>query len=46
MDVEISLVLDLGEEGKREGRGRSESIVHICKPVKVSVLPKRVNKGF
>ena len=46
LDVEISLVLDLGEEGKREGRGRSESIVHICKPVKVSVLPKRVNKGF
>ena len=46
LDVEISLVLDLGGEGRREGRGRSENIVHICTPVKVSVLPKPVRRGI
>ena len=46
LDVEISLVLDLGGEGRREGRGRSENIVHICKAVKVSVLPKPVRRGI
>merc|ERR1719245_3007814 len=33
-DVEISLVLDLGPE----------RMVHLCKPVKVSVLPKPVRR--
>ena len=35
-DVEISLVLDLGPE----------RMVHLCKPVKVSVLPKPVRRGI
>ena len=35
-DVEISLVLDLGPD----------RIVHLCKPVKVSVLPKPVRRGI
>lgn len=46
LDVEISLVLDLGGEERREGRGRSENVVQICKPVKVSVLPKAVRRGI
>ena len=35
-DVEISLVLDLGPD----------RMVHLCKPVKVSVLPKPVRRGI
>ena len=35
-DVEISLVLDLGRD----------RVVHLCRPVKVSVLPKPVRRGI
>jgi len=45
LDVEVSLVLDLSDD-RRVEKSKQESIVHICKPVKVSVLPKPVRRGI
>jgi len=41
-DVEVSLVLDLAGDRKKD----KTNIVHLCKPVKVSVLPKPVRRGI
>ena len=48
LDVEISLVLDLGEEDRRDNVGNKPlNIVSIVqKPVKVQVLPKPVRRGI
>merc|ERR1719348_945191 len=46
LDVEISLVLDLGGDRRQEKKSKQDNIVHICKPVKVSVLPKPVRRGL
>jgi len=43
-DVEVSLVLDLTNERKQDND--MTNIVHLCKPVKVSVLPKPVRRGI
>jgi len=46
LDVEVSLVLDLGGDRRQEKKSKQDNIVHICKPVKVSVLPKPVRRGL
>lgn len=45
LDVEVSLVLDLSGDRRHE-KTKQDNIVHICKPVKVSVLPKPVRRGI
>ena len=55
LDVGISLVLELdngGNSGRGGGKGAREEgqtrdhFVPLCKPVKVSVLPKPVRRGI
>eukprot|EP00090_Calanus_glacialis_P002411 TRINITY_DN11803_c0_g1_i1.p1 TRINITY_DN11803_c0_g1~~TRINITY_DN11803_c0_g1_i1.p1 ORF type:complete len:952 (-),score=245.87 TRINITY_DN11803_c0_g1_i1:99-2909(-) len=46
LDVEVSLVLDLSGDRRQEKKTKQDNIVHICKPVKVSVLPKPVRRGL
>jgi len=46
LDVEVSLVLDLSGDRRQEKKSSQDNIVHICKPVKVSVLPKPVRRGL
>merc|ERR1712013_234927 len=47
LDVEISLVLDLGEDKRDNNENKPLNIVSIVqKPVKVQVLPKPVRRGI
>merc|ERR1711874_444998 len=44
LDVDLSLVLDLGN--RRRDKTSQDNIVHLCKPVKVNVLPKPIRRGI
>jgi len=46
LDVDLSLVLDLTHTGKKREKATRDNIVHLCKPVKVNVLPKPIRRGI
>jgi len=46
LDVDLSLVLDLTHTGRKREKATKDNIVHLCKPVKVNVLPKPIRRGI